>query len=200
MKLSKIAISLALAAMSTIATAEVITFDDITLRDKFEAVANGYHGFNWDNFYVTKGSDAPGTGYESGVVSTPNVAFNWYANPASFSSTSAFTLNSGYFAGAWNDGLTIHVTGVGATTFVKDFVVNTGSVTKVEFNWTGLTSVTFESSGGTPHPGLSGAGVHFAMDNLSVNAVPEPETYAMLLAGLGVMGAVARRRKANKQA
>ena len=30
--------------------------------------------------------------------------------------------------------------------------------------------------------------------------VPEPETYAMLLAGLGVMGAVARRRKANKQA
>jgi len=24
--------------------------------------------------------------------------------------------------------------------------------------------------------------------------VPEPETYAMLLAGLGVMGAVARRR------
>ena len=29
-----------------------------------------------------------------------------------------------------------------------------------------------------------------------VNAVPEPETYAMLLAGLGVMGAVARRRKA----
>lgn len=29
----------------------------------------------------------------------------------------------------------------------------------------------------------------------SVTAVPEPETYAMLLAGLGLMGAVARRRK-----
>ncbi len=29
----------------------------------------------------------------------------------------------------------------------------------------------------------------------SVVAVPEPETYAMLLAGLGLMGAVARRRK-----
>jgi hypothetical protein len=26
--------------------------------------------------------------------------------------------------------------------------------------------------------------------------VPEPETYAMLLAGLGLMGAIARRRKA----
>ena len=31
---------------------------------------------------------------------------------------------------------------------------------------------------------------------LHVTAVPEPETYAMLLAGLGVMGAIARRRKA----
>ena len=29
-------------------------------------------------------------------------------------------------------------------------------------------------------------------------AVPEPETYAMLLAGLGVMGAIARRRKAAR--
>ncbi|MDR2926344.1 MAG: THxN family PEP-CTERM protein [Azoarcus sp.] len=34
--------------------------------------------------------------------------------------------------------------------------------------------------------------------NLSVTAVPEPETYAMLLAGLGVIGAVARRRAATR--
>ena len=31
-----------------------------------------------------------------------------------------------------------------------------------------------------------------------VPSVPEPETYAMLLAGLGLMGAVARRRKAKQ--
>jgi len=30
-----------------------------------------------------------------------------------------------------------------------------------------------------------------------VTAVPEPETYAMLLAGLGLMGTIARRRKAK---
>lgn len=31
--------------------------------------------------------------------------------------------------------------------------------------------------------------------NVSINAVPEPETYAMLLAGLGLVGFTARRRK-----
>ncbi|MDR2209449.1 MAG: THxN family PEP-CTERM protein [Azoarcus sp.] len=31
--------------------------------------------------------------------------------------------------------------------------------------------------------------------NLSITAVPEPETYAMLLAGLGLVGAVVRRRR-----
>lgn len=36
-------------------------------------------------------------------------------------------------------------------------------------------------------------------DFVTVSAVPEPETYAMLLAGLGIMGTVVRRRK-SKQA
>jgi hypothetical protein len=31
------------------------------------------------------------------------------------------------------------------------------------------------------------------------NPVPEPETYAMMMAGLGLMGAVARRRKVKQQ-
>ena len=43
-------------------------------------------------------------------------------------------------------------------------------------------------------------GHHLRIDDLKIviNPVPEPETYAMLLAGLGVMGAVARRRKAQQ--
>lgn len=35
------------------------------------------------------------------------------------------------------------------------------------------------------------------LGGISVAAVPEPETYAMLLAGLGLIGFSARRRKAN---
>lgn len=40
------------------------------------------------------------------------------------------------------------------------------------------------------------------IDNVAlgtVTAVPEPESYAMLLAGLGLMGAIARRRNQKKQ-
>jgi hypothetical protein len=36
-----------------------------------------------------------------------------------------------------------------------------------------------------------------SLDNVSVTAVPEVETYAMMLAGLGLMGSIARRRKAK---
>jgi len=37
-----------------------------------------------------------------------------------------------------------------------------------------------------------------ALDNVSVTPVPEPESYAMMLAGLGLMGAIARRRKSQQ--
>jgi len=61
---------------------------------------------------------------------------------------------------------------------------------------TGLATLSFASAAkaGTPLDKFSGA----VIDNVSVmTAVPEPETYAMLLAGLGLMGFL-RRRKAAK--
>jgi hypothetical protein len=46
---------------------------------------------------------------------------------------------------------------------------------------------------------ISGKGTYddfvIMLGNSNVTAVPEPETWAMLLAGLGIVGAVARRRK-----
>ena len=53
-----------------------------------------------------------------------------------------------------------------------------------------LTAVTFSASG-SAQPIYNG----FTVDN--VVAVPEPETYAMMLAGLGLMGFFAKRKKQN---
>ena len=42
---------------------------------------------------------------------------------------------------------------------------------------------------------LNGASKGFDLDAVSISAVPEPETYAMMLAGLGIVGWMARRRR-----
>lgn len=54
------------------------------------------------------------------------------------------------------------------------------------------TTLTFAAAGKSDSLGSS-------LDNVSlVSSVPEPDTYAMLLAGLGLVGFVARRHKASK--
>jgi len=59
------------------------------------------------------------------------------------------------------------------------------------FNYTGDSGFSFSSAEG-------GAPVFIRITtNEITTAVPEPETYSMLLAGLGLMGAVIRRRKAK---
>ncbi|KQQ45874.1 hypothetical protein ASF61_19705 [Duganella sp. Leaf126] len=46
----------------------------------------------------------------------------------------------------------------------------------------------------------NGGGSYASDLNIAVAPVPEAETYAMMVAGLGLLGVVARRRKAAKQA
>lgn len=73
--------------------------------------------------------------------------------------------------------------------------------------WQGYTSITpgwstqtysFTAGSGTSSlffAGGYGAGHYVGLDNVTVTAVPEPETYAMMLAGLGALGFMARRRR-----
>lgn len=88
-----------------------------------------------------------------------------------------------------------------STVTVTGNKVGGGTVTNV-FNFNGLayqnfsvvgfsnlSSVIFSGSGYSMNP-------EFILDNVNVSAVPEPESYAMLLAGLGLMGYMVRRRKA----
>lgn len=182
-------ISTSLASASGMAN--TITFDDIPAG----AITRGYEGFDWTNFSVH--NTLPLTsGYHVAAVSGTHTAFNGFGNPASFSSSTAFSLNNAWFTAAWRDGMQIHAVASGnGSSYSKDFTVNTAAPSQIVFNWANINSVTFSASGGTPHAGYSGTGTHFALDSMTVNAVPEPESWAMMLAGMAALGMIARRRK-----
>ncbi len=111
---------------------------------------------------------------------------------------------------------------VGGTTYTLSFDLagnNRNSVTEtVNVNF-GSTAASYSPLGNDPFvnhtlnftPGISGSyslsyqnvggdNLGALLDNVSVSAVPEPQTYAMLLAGLGLMGFMARRRKQQQAA
>jgi hypothetical protein len=81
---------------------------------------------------------------------------------------------------------------------------NPGPLDFTVFDAGGITASSFISSVGGTAPGgwlfsadILVQGANGGTYNVATNApaIPEPETYAMLLAGLGLLGFVARRRK-----
>ena len=174
----------------------VVTFDDLP-GDGYQ-IPNGYCGLNWNNFDCDDGADIPNSGYKNGIVTSPNVAYNAFGYVATISA-SPFTFNSAYFTGAWNDGLTVAITGYlsGNVVDEKSFIVNFSGPTLEVFNWADVDELSFASNGGTPHSG--GGGEQFVMDNFTYNAVPEPST--RVLVGIGAVSLLAygwRRRDDRK--
>jgi hypothetical protein len=104
------------------------------------------------------------------------VAFNILGNPASFSSSTPFTVNSFYLTADENDGLIVSVTGLlnGTPVDSASFTLSSTSPTLATLNWANINEVDFSASGGTPHGWIlpNGfhipSGTHFALDNVSI--------------------------------
>ncbi len=129
-------------------------------------------------FSVGPSTVTPGTVTLSGLASY----FGYYGgSPDTFNSVSFF--NGGSLVGSFDGTALAAFAGVAAdgNQTVGNFWNFTANNAGDYFN-----SVVFAS--------VSNA---FETDNHAVLAVPEPETYAMMLAGLGLIGFSARRRKNN---
>ena len=147
-------------------------------------------------------------GYRSAAEAASNewVAFNWYEySPSSFASSSGelFCLDSFWLAGAWGsqtltitgyaNGGAINTTTIGVTTTAQEYFFS---------GFEGIDTFTIAIGSDFSHDSsLDYYGQHWALGSVTVAAaaVPEPETWTLLLAGLGIVGAVTRRSRALRR-
>jgi hypothetical protein len=133
---------------------------------------------------------------------------NTYTNTVdvqgTFDDTYTFSL-PGSFSGVTGGYLGFDFDGSGLNTFltVGQGTPGAGLMVSLPINTTmgGVDVASYQSTfsltpGGSYWFKLSGSG-DLASYTVTLAPVPEPETYALLLAGLGLMGAVARRRQSK---
>jgi len=174
-----------------------IGFDD--LPNPFNPVPNGYNNLGWNNFYYLDGVNYTGnpSGYQNGVVSPNNVAYNAYGNAASVFSAplDPFYVVDFYTTAAWRDQLYVSIVGsLGGTPVISGagYIDTNGPTHWFATLPVWIDTLTFTTSGGTNH-GYNGDGTHFALDDLMVHTTPEPGT--LVLIGTGLLGLVRKLRK-----
>ncbi len=144
------------------------------------------------------------TGYAglTGWVASPFREGDWWAPtapPPSFSSSTneLFNLDSLWLVGVYGS-QTLTITGYANGNLVhRDTTTANITTTAQEFFFTGFKGIdtfTIEIDADT-FAGDANKGLYWGIGSVTVSAVPEPEAYAMLLAGLGLVGAMARRRQ-----
>jgi hypothetical protein len=183
-----------LSALSANAALTVVDFESVpgaVATGSNNSVPDGYAGLHWSSsFYVLHRDYNPVSGYEYGAIGDW-VGYSAYADPLSFWSDDDFDFKGLYLASAWTPAESVTITAFNnGVQKYSSIVTATDAEDQLPqlfaFNWKGVDEVVF-----------SGYSSHIVVDNLQLKIapVPEPETYAMLMAGLGVMGFVARRRR-----
>lgn len=136
-----------------------------------------------------------------------NTAYNGYGqNHETIYFNSSATLNSLAIQN-WGSGygpttLTINVFDAFDTLLTSQAANLDGSFHSMIFGTNNVRSVSFDFTGGTNYYGDGRMVAWYVVKDVdytmgSVTAVPEPETYALMLAGLGMVGAIVRRRRAK---
>ena len=180
-----------LSAGNTCSSQGLLTFDDISLspNSTFNPIPDGYGSLVWENFYVLDQTDSRMSivGYSNAFVSGTQIAANYaglsVGDPL-IRSRGLFDFVSGYFTAANNDGKQLEAQGFSGTTLLYDntYTLNTTGPKLISFGYSGITEIRFSASGGIPQSPLVFGDRLFAIDNLTINQVPEPNSSALLVA------------------
>ena len=144
-----VVLALVLGTVARTAGAEwtFITFDDLPATTS-AAVPHGYNGLTWYSFHyldpvLTYGSHL--NGYQVGMVSPSNVAYNSGGSSASIASNSPFNFASAYLTAAWNDHMQVEAIGYAGASLIYDntYLLSATVPTLINFNYWGVTAVSF---------------------------------------------------------
>lgn len=195
--MKKTLLALAVAALTQgytlTSSAAVLDFESLSHAD--ELVADAGHVYSEDGFVLSNFSDFGFASYGTlnPFFSGSTALFN--DNDAGYTTlvqagNSAFALYSidlaAMYPGFAEDGVDVTFAGMktDGTLVTQSFHVLEGAAQTFSFSdFTNLAYVSWTNDA-----------MYHQFDNINVAAVPEPESYAMFLAGLGLMGAIARRR------
>jgi hypothetical protein len=221
-----IGLTFLIASFSSQASAEIITFEDMIAypNNGWFSVEHGTGNFNSGSFNFSVTTLVIASIAKDGDLTCsptcPDNGTNYFLSPYTSSLTMTKS-NGGIFnfiefdgAGGHNMNMytssaipdRINVTGV---RYNGEIVTQSFDIDKTNLffdaplnfshfllndSFSNLTSITFNSSGiDSSYDVYKG----FSLDNLIVAAVPEPESFAMLMAGLGLVGFLQIRKKFN---
>jgi hypothetical protein len=192
--------------LTSIAAALLLTLgtgaqaQNLVVNGDFETPGVATDSFNTYTNLGGYGATTWGSDSTSGTLKIVDVADNQFmAFGGGDSAYTAFGVSTG---GAYTLSFDYDGSGFWAL-FNQDTTSFVSNGPLVQFNGMGSESTTLNLNGGSNYKlyfGSAGAGLPgmtsgMTLDNVSVSAVPEPETYAMLVAGLGMLGFMGRRRQ-----